>query len=302
MPCVCAIVVTYQPDLLHFNHVLAALAAQVSGIRVVDNHSAERDVLGHLVAQYTGATLDALHDNLGIGAALNKGIRWATENGFDYVLLMDQDSVPTQGMVARLVASHRQLAAAGKSVAAIGPRFRDAHSHELSSHVAFGAWRIKRVDCEGEKPYVPVDYLITSGSLIAVDTLSKVGLMDEGLFIDHVDTEWTLRALSKGYPSYGDCMAEMHHELGEYRKRIWLFRWRNIPIHKPFRYYYIFRNSVLLYRRRYVPWAWRRVDMIRLTQNVVFMALFHPQRREALAMMQRGARDGWKSRSGRFPA
>ncbi len=35
-----------------------------------------------------------------------------------------------------------------------------------------------------------VDTLNSSGSLISCEALRKVGLFDEGFFIDHVETEW----------------------------------------------------------------------------------------------------------------
>jgi rhamnosyltransferase len=298
---VCAIVVTYNPDPERLAAVLAALLGQVCKILVVDNGS--RDDQRHLRALGPDGALDVLpmDENLGIGAALNAGIRNAIAQGFDFCLLMDQDSIATPGMVDMLAGHYRSLVAQGHRVAAIGPRFRDPDSGSLSRHVRFAAWRIRRIPCPADGAPVNTDYLITSGSLIPADVVRDVGDMDETLFIDHVDTEWTLRARAKGYEVFGDCTATMEHDLGEYRRTIWFLRRREIPIHKPFRYYYIFRNSISLYRRPYVPWAWRRVDMVRLAQTFTFMALFHPQRLQAMRMMLRGVQDGLKGGTGKLP-
>ena len=211
---------------------------------------------------------------------------------------MDQDSVPRDGMVARLLHWDATLRARGVHLAAIGPRFADPQSGHLSQHVRFARWHVGRVECSASDGPVRVDYLITSGSLIALDVLDRVGLMDEGLFIDHVDTEWVQRAHSLGLQAYGACDAVMEHDLGEFRRRIWLFRWREVPVHKPYRYYYIVRNSVALYRRAYMPWAWIRVDAMRLLQIVVFMTVFHPARWRVLGMIGRGIRDGLRRREG----
>jgi rhamnosyltransferase len=212
---------------------------------------------------------------------------------------MDQDSVPDPGMVAALSSAYGELVAAGNKVAAVGPRFRDRESGRLSSHVRFGMMRFVPLACEPGKRVITTDLLISSGSLISIEALDAIGEMDEVLFIDQVDTEWVLRARAKGYAVWGHCEAAMTHTLGEQRRRVWFGRWREIPLHKPFRYYYMFRNSLLLQRRSYPCWAWRRVDMIRLLQIVVFMTMFHPQRLQALQSMLSGLWDGVRSNRSR---
>ena len=289
---VVAVVVSYEPDLEHLSKVLTAIASQTDHVLIVDNGS-RKDV---------GGLVLALHDrrlqflpmgkNMGIAAAHNVGIRWAKDHGSKYVLLMDQDSLPDAGMVANLRSAHELLETAGNKVAAIGPRFRDSDSGRLADHVKFGRWRVERVSCSSGEQFVKVDFLISSGSLIRIETLNAVGGMDEALFIDQVDTEWVLRARANGYLTWGHCNAIMTHSLGEARRRIWFGRWRDVPIHKPFRYYYIFRNSLLLQRRDYPCREWKRVDRVRLLQLASFILLFHPERFEALWMLCRGVRSG----------
>ncbi|MBB5413929.1 rhamnosyltransferase [Paraburkholderia sp. HC6.4b] len=289
---VAAIIVSFQPDLARLGELLKSVASQTDSVVLVDNGSSE-DVAG-FVAALGDSRLNVLPlgKNLGIAAAHNVGIRWARERGAKYVLLMDQDSVPEPRMVAALKLAHEDLVAGGDKVAAIGPRFRDPQTGHLAPHVRFGRIRFAPVACEPGQPVVLTDLLISSGSLISIDVLDAVGGMDEEFFIDQVDTEWVLRARAKGYQVWGHCEASMSHSLGEQRRRVWLGRWREIPLHKPFRYYYMFRNSVLLQRRDYPCWAWRRVDTVRLLQMFVFLVMFHPQRFQALQSMLRGLWDG----------
>lgn len=289
---VVAIVVSYEPNLEHLSKVLTAIASQTDHVVIVDNGS--RQGVGGLLSALNDPRLQflPLGKNLGIAAAHNAGIRWAKDRGSKYILLMDQDSVPDPGMVASLRSAHELLESTGNRVAAIGPRFRDSDSGRLADHVIFGKWRVERVLCPQGQRVVKVDFLISSGSLIRIETLNAIGGMDEALFIDQVDTEWVLRARAKGYLTWGHCDAVMVHSLGESRRRIWLGRWREVPIHKPFRYYYIFRNSLLLQRRDYPCREWKRVDRIRLLQLASFILLFHPQRLEALWMMSRGLWSG----------
>jgi rhamnosyltransferase len=140
--------------------------------------------------------------------------------------------------------------------------------------------------------------LISSGALFGRDALEALGLMDEALFIDHLDTEWFLRAEAAGWHSFGVCDAVMDHGLGERTVRVWLGRWRYLPVHQPFRYYYVYRNSVLLWRRSYPSRRWKHTDMLRLAKMFVVFSLFTGQRLRNLGMMVRGIRDGLKGRTG----
>lgn len=297
---ICAIVVTFNPSLERLAVVLSSLQTQVDRIHVIDNGSENSDRLASMVSLISGVYLLQMDCNLGVGAALNCGAASAIAVGCDFLLLLDQDSVPAITMVADLTRGLRVLLEMGCKLAAIGPRFVNRHSKKISCHVVFSGWHVGRVDCVSTYQPVEVDFLITSGSLIPVKSFREIGLFDENLFIDHVDTEWVLRARAKGYCFFGDCAAVMEHDLGEWRRRIWLWRWREVPIHKPFRYYYIFRNSIWLRGQPYATRVWKRVDAMRLVQLVVFMTLFHPQRFSVLRMVGRGVYDGWRGALGRM--
>lgn len=297
-----AIVVTYFPEPENLKKQITALVNQVDHAVIVDNGSDDlsKEFLKELSKEYGKVTSVFLGENFGIAMAQNKGIHFAKKYGADFVLLMDQDSLPDSDMVQRLHKTYCHLIDLGKKVSAVGPRFRDSETGKLSRHVRFGWFGTKRIDCNKAQESVEVDFLISSGSLIPLRILDEVGLMDEGLFIDHVDTEWVLRAMSKGYHAYGDCMAIMKHCLGEHRVQFWFGRDRDIPVHKPFRYYYIFRNSIHLYKRKYVCWRWRWVDIIRLMQIVCFMSLVPNNRRKKVRMIFKGIKDGIHGKKGRL--
>ncbi len=294
-----AVVVSYHPNIKRLAQLLKTLSQQVESIILVDNGSDLSECDKSYLFQGINGHLIALNDNYGLGVAINFGLKEARLMSASFVLLMDQDSVPKQGMVDSLLDCYESLSAK-ELVGAIGPRFVDAKNAHISSHVNFQYWHVGRTPCRDTVNPVLADFVITSGSLIPLSVIDDVGVMDESLFIDHVDTEWILRAKSKGYKIFGDCNALLEHELGEYRKRIWLFRWRDVPVHKPFRYYYIFRNSVLLYKRDQIPLAWKRVDIIRLVQIFGFTLIFGPNRVHKIHMMFSGLRDGIRGETGRF--
>ncbi len=299
---ICAVVVTYHPDLAVLDTVRAALAGQVAATLVVDNGSSAEVVDWLRACQTATLTLLSLAENTGIAAAHNRGIAWARTQGFTHVLLLDQDSVPAPGLTGHLLRALARLEAQGERVAAVGARYQGSHAGNDSFFVQFGWVKFRSIRCndrEAEQT-VPADFLISSGTLIPLAVLDDVGGMEEGLFIDHVDTEWFLRARARGYRAFGACAALMRHGLGEGSYRVWFGRWRHLPRHRPLRHYYIVRNSLLLYRRDYAPPRWIVNDLVRLLFMFVFYSLVQAPRREHARMMLQGLVHGLRGRRGSY--
>lgn len=123
--------------------------------------------------------------------------------------------------------------------------------------------------------------------------------MDESFSIDYVDIEWGLRAMHAGYSNYGVCDATMAHPIGEQLLTIPFLR-KKVPLHSPLRYYYHFRNAVLLYKRSYSSLSWVVNDSARLVAKFVVYALFAPDRLRHIQMMSRGVWHGLIGVSGRL--
>lgn len=294
-----AIVVTYQPDLETLERLLGALVPQVASVVMVDNGSSI-DLTGFSKQNnLTVAEVLCMGENRGIAAAQNAGIQWARDRGAEFVLLMDQDSIPNPEMVSQLLVTYDGLVAKEIRVAAVGPRYRDNDNGTLSPFVRVGFLGFKLLECLDGSSHVEADFLISSGALLPLSAIDAIGQMDESLFIDHVDTEWCFRAKAHGFRLFGVCDALMNHTLGERRQEIWFMRQRTISYHKPFRYYYIYRNSILLYRRKYMPWSWKLADMARCLNMTVFFGLAADNRFDCLRMMGAGLIDGLKGVGGK---
>lgn len=304
-----AVVVTFRPDGAILERVVRAVAPQVHEVVLVDDTGDDGTAAADGVeaaADLAGVRLLRMPDNRGLAAAQNAGIREALARDAGHVLLLDQDSECAPGMVERLRAAADELGRRGVELAAVGPRYRRPDG-TTSGFVRFGPWKPRRVHCPPTESgpgsvegLVEADFLISSGSLIPAAALERVGLMDETLFIDHVDTDWFLRARSRGLRCFGVCDAVMRHALGEGRTRVWLGRWRSVPRHRPFRYYYQVRNSLLLYRRSYAPGRWITGDVIRLLALAVLNLATRGPRLERIRMMLRGLWHGVRGRTGRL--
>ena len=302
-PKVTAIIVAFNPELPTLKELLIAAAPQVARIVIVDNSG--HDNLRNWLKENPFQNVSYLFvgKNIGVGAAQNIGIKESMRMDATHVLLLDHDSIPDRNMVTALLAAEQELTQAGKNVAAVGPRYK-LHGTSLSSFfIRFGWFRFRKFYCGQEdcREYISADFLISSGCLISLTAMREIGLLDESLFIDHVDTEWFLRAKSKGYVSFGICDAIMNHNLGDYLFSFWAGKKRTIPIHSPLRHYYIFRNSVLLYRKRaYVSKKWIINDVIRLFLMFIVFSTRIPPRAQFFLMMTKGIYDGLRGISGKY--
>ena len=188
---------------------------------------------------------------------------------------------------------------AGRKVAAVGPRFHDAREDRYAPFVRIGFPVSRKMYSPGKDGLVDTDFLISSGSLIPLAVLDDIGAMDEGLFIDNVDLEWSFRALANGYALVGVCATTMHHRLGHSRWRL-PFGLGHIVVHDPIRLYYIMRNRFLLYRLPHTPAVWIAQDVPRVAiKFLLFSVLIRPRLRN-IRFMLAGLRDGLLGRSGPF--
>ncbi len=236
--------------------------------------------------------------NVGLGTAMNRAAEHARAAGFAYLLLLDQDSLLDPDMVATLQDAHEALAKT-RPVAAVGPQFSDRRNGHVAPFIEIG-FPLNRKLFGGPGQIVPCDFLISSGSLLPLDTLALIGGMDERLFIDNVDMEWCFRARHRGFGLFGVCDARMRHSIGDTLRAAWL-KPGGVMIHKPLRLYYIMRNRVLLYRRKETPAVWIAQDLPRLVLKFFGTALFVAPRLRYLRMMVRGLWHGLRSIDGPMP-
>lgn len=295
---IAAIVVTFQPG-EEVSDTIRALQPQVSTVLVVDNgsHPEELERLRGLggVAEFL-----RLDRNEGIAHAHNVGIARARELGATHVLLMDQDSLASPDMVAALLAAENRLLSEGLRVGAVGPVY---HDHRLAKSWPFfrmSRFGVKAHAC-GDQDHVPCDFLISSGTLIRTSVVDDVGSMNEGYFLEHVDTEWSLRARYKGYALYGACNARMNHRLGDDTVAV-PFTGRRVQLYKPYRHYYLFRNALLLWREQHAPLPWKLNEIKRLLARLIFFPLFVAPRWQRLRYMLLGLWHGLHGRTGPLEA
>jgi glycosyltransferase involved in cell wall biosynthesis len=117
---------------------LPPLGVEVTPV-VVDDGSRDRTAE---VAQREGARVVRLCRNLGIGGAVQSGIRLAHREGFDFAVQIDGDGQHPPGELQRLIAP--ALADSGPDLV-VGTRYRDAVSFRSTPLRRLGSWWLKLI-------------------------------------------------------------------------------------------------------------------------------------------------------------
>lgn len=235
---VLAVVVTYHPPPELTDH-LRAIRRQVGALVVVDNGSPDWQRTEALCLEL-GASFVRNLRNEGIARALNQGAERAQAGGYRWLAMFDQDSALPDGTIAALVALAARHPQADR-VGIVATSFRDRRlgraQHDPSNTFVDGPdWREVRT-------------LITSGSLVLVDTFTRVGGFDERLFIDFVDYDHCFRLRRAGWLLLQSKDILLDHAIGQLSAHRLLGRTVHCSNHSPARRYYLTRNQLEFYRR-----------------------------------------------------
>lgn len=245
-----------------------ALLGQVGEVLVVDNGSDPESltVLAEL-ERTPGVVVVRLGENRGVGHALNVGVAHARRRGFAWLLTMDQDSV----VDADMVEAYARVVERRPTVASLAPTTTDG-------------------EARSEAPSRE-EYAITSGHLVRVDVFDQVGPFDEGLFVDCVDFDFSLRLRKAGHALHRVPDARMRHRVGHAVEAPGLVR-RFYTLHPPIRRYYQFRNYFYIAERhvRRFPGFVIKLGVVQLLL-LVLMGFYDPNPLDSYRAALRGLRD-----------
>jgi rhamnosyltransferase len=283
---VAGVIVTFRPRAEDLSNI-AKLRPQVEDLVVVDNGSPEDKLqLLRTASRELNFVLIENGDNLGIGAALNIGVKWAGANGSKWVALFDQDSTVTDGFISQMLAGFED-AASRCNLGLLVPRYKDPKS---------GIERIFGL-AKDRGPFVT----ITSGSFFRADIFQKCGYFQEDLFIYAVDDEYSLRLRSKGYSIAQSQHAILLHASG-YPSHYCLFGKRifSPSNHSAGARYYLNRNRIWMlrvYGRRFPRWTHEVI--LASAKEIVKIAIAEKDRWFKVRMIIIGIRDGLSMRMGK---
>lgn len=250
------VIILYEPSEAERSNV--SRFAQANEGVLIDNSSAacfQASTVGRMRYVWLGG-------NKGIAAAQNEAVRLLLSEGkYEQIVFLDQDSRVDSDYPEKIVKEMIRAAAEVGDVGIIGPLVVNRQSDEVYSS-SIHKDRFVGTDL------VERGFIISSGSCVSASVLQRVGLADDRLFIDYVDSEWCWRARAKGYRSVVTCRVRMSHQVG--RRLIHIGPFRDI-VSAPFRYEYQFRNYLWLLRRQYVPRAWKVATGIKFAIRLFYL-------------------------------
>jgi rhamnosyltransferase len=294
---VSAVIVLYNPNASLLDRLLRSVVGQVDNTYVIDNTAGSSEQLSSRFIEYQSRiSYIPLGDNMGIATAQNIGIRKSMAAGYSHVLLLDQDSAVPPDMVNQMLHAEEMLVSEGKQVAAVGPIFVDEKTGKYP-RVIQHMMQANSIDA-GHTSQEPIrtDWFMASGSLIRIAVFSVVGVMLDDLFIDFVDSEWGLRAKSKGYNSYILPHVLMRHSTGDAVAQL---LGREIFLHASIRNCYIVRNATYLLLLSSMGWKWRIGILLKIPSYILVYSWFSDRRLTSFLSLVKALADGVRGQLGR---
>lgn len=282
---VCAVVVTYNPNVELLNNI-AAIRPQVGRFVIVDNGS-KPEGLDLVETSRSRFACEAILNgsNLGIAQALNLGIAYAESQECKQVVFFDQDSmVGDAGYIACMLEAYGQ-ASQSKRVAVVAPRYVDRLSSAAMPSV------------RGRDGYLIA--AMTSGMLVPIEIFKAVGLHDERLYMDYVDIEFCLRCRKAGYGIIEATGAILHHSLGKLTEHTLWGKTFVTTNHDARRRYYITRNRLLTMRRYWRDWQWCKRDTKAFCEELFKIVMLEGSKYEKLINVMLGVADALIGRTGK---
>lgn len=280
---ICAVFVTYNP-LEEVIENVAITIAQVNYVVIVDNGSAgqSEDYIREL-EKLQNCTVLRNRQNLGIAVALNRGIDYALEAGFDWVATFDQDSRISSGFFSIMLNSYENDPLS-KEIAILAPTYIDTQSGVQGKLTRKGNGEILMT--------------MSSGSTMPSSIIRELGRFDESLYMDYVDIDFCLRARQKGM-RIAQSPAVLLHSLG----RTTYYRFLGINFsttnHSAGRRYYITRNRLRLLKRYIGNWSWVWRESKAFFSEAVKVVLLEDDKWKKVGAIAEGTLDALNGRVGR---
>lgn len=281
----CAIVVTYNPD-AEFRQRILHVSSQFPRVFIVDNGSNDiaRSML-KVIASDPGIKLVPNSTNLGIAEALNQGMQLGLENGFDWAVTLDQDTVVFPDLLETLLAVHARC---GCEKVLIGGNYLNINKNRPFVDYA-----------DGDTEFIERKTLITAGTLVPLQASTRMGGFREDYFIDSVDHEFCLRARDHGFRILISRKPVMSQHIGtKMEVAAWWSKFASFN-HSAIRKYYIARNT-LVTARDYLfreP-AWSLRQLWRLLSDFASIILFESNKYRKSSAFVSGLWDGARNKMG----
>jgi len=236
---------------------LSKLNYQDSQIVVVENHSRPEEYCA-LRSRCTDEIILRQKRNLGFAGGCNVGIRWALQNGFDYVWLLNSDAVVAPESLPELVGAMESDPRIG-IVGGVMYYWSDPERIQMAGgfmdpeSTRGEMLGLNELDAGQFRGIRDVDYVSGGMLLVRSAAVTQVGLLDERFFLYYEDTDWGVRMRERGWrvvtASGAKCWHKNKDSAGNKKPYFiqhgyFMFLYKNSPHHLP--------RALRLYARHYL--------------------------------------------------
>jgi rhamnopyranosyl-N-acetylglucosaminyl-diphospho-decaprenol beta-1,3/1,4-galactofuranosyltransferase len=203
--------------------------------------------------------------DLGTSGSVGVGFAHALQHGFDWIWVLDADSVPESGALENLLAFFERMPPAEEEkVCFLACRLATASNEAAHRPLVFTESGLKFVSPDADLGYCRCDFFIWSGSLFHMPSVAKIGLPSADYFMDLSELEYGYRARQRGYISYVVSSGVLHQDVGRIpgvATRIRRFGPLSIRLYEmsPLRCYYYVRNMLYFWLYQFRPPQPRRI-------------------------------------------
>ncbi len=258
---VCVVVVTYNRKALLLE-CLNALLAQiylVERILIIDNASTdgtpellrEKGYLDNSLIEYL-----QMPTNTGGAGGFHEGIKWAYKEGFEWIWVMDDDTIPDPNALSELFLAHQRFD-------------KEQQPKLLASKVIWLDGSLHSMNMPGTKTMdfaklalatqystLSIRYSTFVSTLLHRTTVDKYGLPISDYFIWADDAEYTARILRNEFGVFVPTSLVLHKTVNNHT-------WRD----KPEKAYYHVRNNVWMLT---CSSAWSRKEKVKIAVSLLW--------------------------------
>lgn len=275
---VAAGIVTYNPQPEIFEKCLYSIKKQVDKVYIYDNGSDNSEILNKYLNQDGNVKVWFNSKNVGIAKALNELCTLAKDDGYKWIVTMDQDSICENQMISLLMNY-----SSDKKNGIIAPRVEFRVNEKLIHETKNKENEVERIDA-----------CITSGSLTNLDAWENIGGFDEWMFIDHVDNEFCAHLRVEGYYILRVNSAVLFQRAGEMKYVTFFGKKILLPYYSELRNYYICRNTVYFIKkyRKKLP---MKKELLSFVYSQCIKFLLEKNRFRTIKSSVKGIRDGLRT-------
>lgn len=265
----CAVgIVTYHPSISRLKENVNSVIEETEKIFIADNGSSNIAEIRLIADADKRIRLIELGENMGIATALNALCRAAEQEGYGWLLTLDEDSVMAEGFLSR---------------------YDDLQGHDEAGIICC---RVEdrnygRMYNSPDNGWEYIERTITSGSMMRLSAWRACGGFDEKLFIDGVDFDYCMTLKEHGYRIMRTNDTYILHEVGHGRHTRLFGHNALVMNHSRVRLYYIARNYLYIGHKHNCIRHWRR----EVLKRILVVLLYEDCKCAKIKSMLSGIRD-----------